>query len=957
MEYNISHTENNDFIINVQTTLYNDLETIKNPWTSQSRIKYMFENNIIHNIIDCSVFDLTKMFKKLFILNLSSEIEIDPAFYDMFISKDNYTYIKNNLCIKEIPFASLKDGILKKFLTIVKYEDLPINYNGINGKTMRLDDSMNDILCINLMHISEQGVNSFLKQYNGISNLSSIIQMFLVNNYIQKDIYGEKNKLLRYQMISNMDESNYWSYYFNCKLNITSKFMSRGFNLSLTQRLENPEVRKVIESMSTKLEEESDYLSFIFRQNTYVDASTNIKKDGYQIYRINKTDPNENLTKQEFNNILDSCLNKKELYMMLTNILITKDYCHLVINNDYALKKLSDKNLFNETKPDNEKRSLMQKYTPLFAYLWSYAILTMYIEESIKRSRTVESDRFVFDLDTASILPYFPSVGSNPELSPYLPMLIAKEILNAKNNNLGVQMYCNVERNFIPGVVSQNEFDRRLNLFVTGTENTNYFENVDWNNLAVSGSIISAVTPKFNPLMLHFASNDMNIDLNGFFNEYYADADIDIMCNCSKFDYINKVHQFADQIDVNIRKFNNVNNDEKYVTRLIPVKSVALMVNKEFITKYILPTTKMSYLDIITKLHDVEIKQLFHPFYVKHKILDNMNYSNSSEFSDPKYDSYFELCKPEDILIVIINHEKNQDKKLEPKVKHTIKSSFVDNINSNTVLLESIEQDGNIPEIDMDYEDQIDQDISDINQSELYNDISADECVFIANENLKFKLVSKYLKHNFELFRIKYESFFSTVARFHLPCVRGYYNGSKTYLLPSCVIACNTLTNIDYKYFAGSKDPIEVINKYRMRGFGTYLNDKEKIRMIQYSNGVTKWKKLYHINIKNTNSVESVLGSLKIDNNLFKPSSVLNNKNTVYYKPTNEWTKHEVNEHNIMSIYEKLFQGNFNFVEHNNSIQSQIFKKTCINDMGYINTFKKWLIEACYEQPIKPIQI
>jgi hypothetical protein len=33
--------------------------------------------------------------------------------------------------------------------------------------------------------------------------------------------------------------------------------------------------------------------------------------------------------------------------------------------------------------------------------------------------------------------------------------------------------------------------------------------------------------------------------------------------------------------------------------------------------------------------------------------------------------------------------------------------------------------------------------------------------------------------------------------------------------------------NLDYKYFAGSQDPINIINKYRMRGFGCWLNMNE----------------------------------------------------------------------------------------------------------------------------------
>ena len=53
------------------------------------------------------------------------------------------------------------------------------------------------------------------------------------------------------------------------------------------------------------------------------------------------------------------------------------------------------------------------------------------------------------------------------------------------------------------------------------------------------------------------------------------------------------------------------------------------------------------------------------------------------------------------------------------------------------------------------------------------------------------------------------------------------------------------MINLDYKYFSGSKDPIDIINKYRMRGFGTLLNEKEKIKLIEYSKNVQQWADFY----------------------------------------------------------------------------------------------------------------
>ena len=88
----------------------------------------------------------------------------------------------------------------------------------------------------------------------------------------------------------------------------------------------------------------------------------------------------------------------------------------------------------------------------------------------------------------------------------------------------------------------------------------------------------------------------------------------------------------------------------------------------------------------------------------------------------------------------------------------------------------------------------------------------------------------------------------STVANFHMPCVRAYYNGDNVYMTPSFISAHMTFMNIDYKYFAGSKDPINIINKYRMRGFGCWLNKNELNTCIKYIYEVPFWNNLFNIN-------------------------------------------------------------------------------------------------------------
>ena len=923
----------------------------KNPWLVQNNIKYMHEGNIIHNITKCTTFELSMMFKKLYIVTLSKNSNYGPDVCNSTITKESYDYLRSHIVVNQVPFSVLKNTVLVNFLTLIDTEHLEM-YTDINGLLLPIDNT-DKCLCLSMLNISEYGIECFLKQYNGISNLSSVVQMMLVNDYIQKDTYGEKNKMMRYQMINNMNESNYWTYSFNCKLNITLKFLKRGFNLSLSQRLEDKEIRDIINKISNKTEEENDYLSFIFRQLSYVDASANINKNGYQIYRINKTSPDEQLTQSEFNNMLDNCITKKDLYFLLTNVLVTKNLCHLVINNKHAIDKLTDVNLFNADKNQNEKRSLLQKYAPLFAHLWSYAWLTMYVEVSIKRSYTEQNDRFVFDLDTASKLPYFPGTPIDPGSSPYISLLVAKNIVNAQNNNIGVLPYYDyTDENKQPGIVSLDEFVNRMNIFVSGDKTINHFEFVNWSNIAITGSIITAITPKFNPLMLHFVNNNNNVNYDEYFHEYYRDSDIDVMCNCKPFEYIDKAYDFGCAVSKAIIKHNNITNDLLHLVNIIPVKTVAIMVNKEFIDKYIMTKSKFTYFELLTNIHELEVKELFYPWYIKQKLHDNIKYKDTPEFSNSRYNSYFSLCKPNDLLIVVINNNNNKNKnKKDTNCNYDIKVEEND-INTNTVLIESIEEDGNIPEVDIEFENNDKIDFNDGNFTTNTNNIYAEECIFVCNENLKFKISSDYLKRSFEFFRIKYDSFFSTVARFHLPCVRGYYNGTNGYLLPECISACMTFMNIDYKYFAGSKDPIEIINKNRMRGFGTYLNDKEKIRMIEYSNVVEKWKKLYGVNVKNNSSINSFFGHQLITNKLFMPSKILYDEDGDYIINTSSKNENFVSENTIDMIYSKLFNGDYTMTKQT-TVQKQIYKKSCINDNGYVTQLRKWLIEACYEQPIQ----
>jgi hypothetical protein len=146
-----------------------------------------------------------------------------------------------------------------------------------------------------------------------------------------------------------------------------------------------------------------------------------------------------------------------------------------------------------------------------------------------------------------------------------------------------------------------------------------------------------------------------------------------------------------------------------------------------------------------------------------------------------------------------------------------------------------------------------------------------------------------------------------------------------------------TMINIDYKYFAGSKDPIEIINKYRCRGFGTILNDKEKVRFFEYNNLVEKWKNIYSIKLNDSLAIKKCLGFKTPDDPMFKYSRKVYGENTNYIQiPTDSSLSTERIIENIYGV-----KGQSTIISIFKSIKF-------INEYGYIEPLKHYVIDATY---------
>jgi len=755
--------------------------------------KNLFVEGQLKNIDSMTTDELVHQFKFMYIICFSDEFFDNEYFdnisiFEPILSERKLDNYYKNICVLKAPFSILNNDILKNSITLLTNDVVGL----LEHKPK--DEYGAHVLVVPIFTISKTDIKLYLSQFKNCL-LEDYFKIKFLNYY-----FGNIKKVKDTSyMIENCDESTYWTHDYNCKLNISLPFMNRNFNFFDLTNIVDKKLVDIIENVRCLPEDGGDYLSHMFRKQNFVDASNAIKRNGYLIYKMSdkKELPNfkEVIQKLHLENA------HEELCSLLVNMLISKEYCHLVLNNEAILNifiKLSN-SYFNEG-----------QIRKMYGYAW----LSMYLEETIKRSYIDVNDRFVFNCDVASKLPIFNFSLAKLKDSPYLPILI-NDKLYADLNVYGIDTYnfsnyeglSGIDKELVKnkyGVATIETFKKRMNVFLSGDKGFDVFKYANFKNIAVSGSIISACLPNFNPLILN-----VGCTFEAFVDEYFNSADLDIICNLSNtFEFINYAYELNESFDKAIKEI-SVDN----MSRIDSVKAANIHINnnklQEIIDLLKLDCTKENF-----HLKINENKPKLYQLYLNKKISDHKLYyeTDPDKFKDPKYNSFFNILGVENVNIYVKN--------------------FVD----------------------------LDDDLA--------------PSAYMVTENLKFKYKITGIKRTFEIFQIKYPNFFSTVHKFHLPCVRAYYDGTNVQMLPSAVSACMTMCNIEYKYFAGSKDPIEVINKYRQRGFTTILNDKERIKLVKYSHDVEKWCDLFDIKSLSKVAIDKIFKPLDISHKLFKPAKV-----------------------------------------------------------------------------------
>lgn len=309
-------------------------------------------------------------------------------------------------------------------------------------------------------------------------------------------------------------------------------------------------------------------------------------------------------------------------------------------------------------------------------------------------------------------------------------------------------------------------------------------------------------------------------------------------------------------------------------------KRISIIVNKKNITEY-LPLYSLNELE---NKNNKEIKEIFYNLYIKNKIERNSFYRKSKNEDD--YEEFYKIVDIDSIKISFKDDIKEYDDK---EITYNI-------TNNNNIYIKII-------------------------------------------EIIKYKIESPNLKHQIEFFNIFNKNNISCINRFHLGCVRSNINHMTT----SSITSYKTGINMDYYYFNGMIDTMDILIKYLIRGQGCLLNNIEKNCLIQYIRN-TKWNNYFSIN---NNNIKNIFNYKKLNSSIFKPRRFLDE----YKKYSDVNDIYSVDDYKYIDTFSD-FEDEYKRIcgyDNKNSKLKLLNYKT-INDNGYINPLNWNLIEMAYHE-------
>lgn len=854
---------------------------INNPFFGNKKICPDEDEKITQN-------NFYKYYNKIYlVLPLNSS---EPYWFDQTINLDQYNTIINESVVIEKKISLGKVNVFFEWMKTVPKKTLKKCKIG----SIDFDDiETEDVMVLPLFLLPFNQVNTFFEMYNEKDWFESFIINQKLAEYLKvsKGFYEIKNAL-------EGSPISYWCKENNTKINVTNLFMNRNFRWNVFKSSNDSTRIKTIEELKKYNIKDDNYISMFFKTKGNFDDK--FGKVNFKLHRLPKI---KKFINQEQLNEFMSDLSAKNRFQLFYNLLVSPEYCHLILNNGEIWETM---------------KHMVDRSKPLLRYCLFYSYLSLYLQENIKKSYLTKDDTCIIQLSNACHIPNFPYLQSDINSHPAIAAahLISNKVIPSDNfygiGHIQDKYLMSRDENTLNNL---DEFRNRLNIFMTGNSSTNIFNEINWDKIHITGSVISACVPKKHPLLNLFRRSIPDEVFNKedylhhrYFCEYYGNSDIDVLITIKHpILFYERVLEFKKDIEKSCE-----NNGNKINLNMDTIRKGYFKFNHKFIESKLIPYWKekgevLVFQEIMENITNQDYYKYFMPFYKEAREKFYNDFSEKLEMSldkiKSKYSFFFSEIDEENIIL-------NLYQKVGGKY-HKVES---ENYDSATSTEESIE----------------------------------DEEFYEVIESTKYKIHHPLLNHPFEMFSVPYEDPWACINKFHMGPVRGYYDGRDVNLTISAIMSYHTNLSPDYRIMFGSKDPAEICNKYRMRGYGVILNKNELAQLITYSNQVPFWNNLYHVDKKNKKSIDNFLSIKKLTDNLFRPRGLNSDQyvdSSCYVPPIYDdiRTEYIVNKSQLLIDLDK-------FCKNNNPIVREIFfKHEYLTSVGKPKPLQRWMIDSAWD--------
>lgn len=300
-----------------------------------------------------------------------------------------------------------------------------------------------------------------------------------------------------------------------------------------------------------------------------------------------------------------------ERYNFLCYLLASKKYCHYALHPEILPTLLAT----YEKKPE------------IISTLLSYAWLSLCKDQDARKYDS-DTSRIWLEIDTARQLPNDPTIYGTPFFQS------SYSLKPVSNDNL-------------VAICDQATLRHRFNLFLSGTH-VDLLAEMDWSKVAITGSTMSAIIPYSSALMRNCGMVDpLNISnriLVAYFDKYYTDADVDMIC---EFETLFELIE-------HVRSVQRILETKAGQSTITTIKTISIHIDHETI-KSMCKQEKVpfSYDYFIANKNNDDVKEYFYQQYLIAKA--SVHDHNAAILSN-KPDIYQELLVPgvlDDVYVIV----------------------------------------------------------------------------------------------------------------------------------------------------------------------------------------------------------------------------------------------------------------------------------------------------------------